>query len=1124
MRVSSSSCASCLVCLLGLASLALGLTRHMQCTSPEDGVVYWCVWQGELPVENISRAPCPLEYVPMCPTEAEPRHGAPKIGCTDGTCLQSRLASESTIRAIESILLFTNKTVVIPVNTNPEITFCVLQNIGFTVFVRGGDKNINIPATDYLEPESDTRPECKLSPVKLNYMFTVSGNYTVDIQAGGKSAKNVTVQVLPSGPGQAQPPTTTLSQPADPPPSEELFSFLVSLLEVDCAAKRQARENLLLSSFQDPLQSSDEAQTMAKRLNALTSKSTDLTPGSQTAALDRLVTLSTFLDSQAQRGQSLSATVEVSRLVMSTVSNVLEAFQLTRERSGDTAYQEEALKDTFQVLDSVSDAVQAGIATGSESTVLQSESVNVTLKKCDKDVAEDCLQIPNCTNCFYPELPAADSLPPNAALQVGIYEFDSDPYAWAPGGGNMSTSVTSVRMLAVGAKNEKTELPVETFEIIMTNKENISAMPVVLRPKDSNGLSTIQAVELTWSEFTDYFVQFSAPHGVHFLVNVSLPDYDDSISCTLPSSAQSQCNLSSLEKPKHPYVLPVPQPSSLSDGDLFIATFSVFTASPGSHQNNTLTLEVTVFSATCLDFDGQQNSWTPATCAVGSQVTKDQVHCVCSPGSRSLLKSFPRSLAAKVFVAPNLIDLSTLLDRLKTLKQNFATVSMAGTIVFLYLCLVAVGLKRYKKDEIHRDRAIILADNDPYDKMIYLLTTYTGSRRRAGTSANVYVRLRGSDGVSEHHVLNQHEPVTFMRGDINTFLVTAAHDLGELESIDIWHDNSGPSPDWYLSRVKVVHFYSKREWYFMCRTWLRPQGPWGRFVVLTPEDRLTPGDYFQMQILFSLYDSSLWFSVFSRVVPSFFNRLERLSCCVSLDMTGLLLNLIFLRSQNFDSVPERDLLQTVIVSLQCAVILMVLHAILFTLFQISHQDQEAAMQKPLVAPSDGEWPDWDLTVRPLTWLTSEELQRQMSGKRSQGAKCCQAIAFILVVALIAISFVFISIYGLYYTPKESLTWVYTSILSFFQSLFIVQPLKCLIFTALHAFAKKHASGLSWPGRGRVVKADHKMLPCAIEKRRLHVVLKMLRRTKLYDIPPELRRKPTRLDEGTRDDASNPDVC
>ena len=48
--------------------------------------------------------------------------------------------------------------------------------------------------------------------------------------------------------------------------------------------------------------------------------------------------------------------------------------------------------------------------------------------------------------------------------------------------------------------------------------------------------------------------------------------------------------------------------------------------------------------------------------------------------------------------------------------------------------------------------------------------------------------------------IHLHRPGAFHRGSQEQLLVAAEMDLGKLCKIQIWHDNTGLSPDWYLSR------------------------------------------------------------------------------------------------------------------------------------------------------------------------------------------------------------------------------------------------------------------------------------------------------------------------------------
>lgn len=38
---------------------------------------------------------------------------------------------------------------------------------------------------------------------------------------------------------------------------------------------------------------------------------------------------------------------------------------------------------------------------------------------------------------------------------------------------------------------------------------------------------------------------------------------------------------------------------------------------------------------------------------------------------------------------------------------------------------------------------------------------------------------------------------------------SAAESLGPVWGVHIWHDNSGPSPDWYLTQVEVSEVIKK---------------------------------------------------------------------------------------------------------------------------------------------------------------------------------------------------------------------------------------------------------------------------------------------------------------------------
>lgn len=59
------------------------------------------------------------------------------------------------------------------------------------------------------------------------------------------------------------------------------------------------------------------------------------------------------------------------------------------------------------------------------------------------------------------------------------------------------------------------------------------------------------------------------------------------------------------------------------------------------------------------------------------------------------------------------------------------------------------------------------------------------------------ITLLGTEGESEPHHLTDPEKPVFERGGVDMFLLTTHFSLGDLQSIRLWHDNSGAHPAWY---------------------------------------------------------------------------------------------------------------------------------------------------------------------------------------------------------------------------------------------------------------------------------------------------------------------------------------
>lgn len=93
----------------------------------------------------------------------------------------------------------------------------------------------------------------------------------------------------------------------------------------------------------------------------------------------------------------------------------------------------------------------------------------------------------------------------------------------------------------------------------------------------------------------------------------------------------------------------------------------------------------------------------------------------------------------------------------------------------------------------------------------------TGDIRGAGTDANVFLQLFGTNGDSGECKLEA-SGNNFERGHTDTFGVEAV-DLGELTKARIGHDGSGFGSGWFLDNI-VVSKEDGKEWVFNCGKWL----------------------------------------------------------------------------------------------------------------------------------------------------------------------------------------------------------------------------------------------------------------------------------------------------------------
>jgi len=81
------------------------------------------------------------------------------------------------------------------------------------------------------------------------------------------------------------------------------------------------------------------------------------------------------------------------------------------------------------------------------------------------------------------------------------------------------------------------------------------------------------------------------------------------------------------------------------------------------------------------------------------------------------------------------------------------------------------------------------------------------------------VKLSGEGGTSPG-VRHLCHPGSFQRGSHDMFIIASDRSLGGLSRLVVWHDNTGTSPGWYLSRIIVRDLQTSSCYQFVADTWL----------------------------------------------------------------------------------------------------------------------------------------------------------------------------------------------------------------------------------------------------------------------------------------------------------------
>ncbi|XP_064648391.1 polycystin-1-like protein 1 isoform X2 [Lineus longissimus] len=331
----------------------------------------------------------------------------------------------------------------------------------------------------------------------------------------------------------------------------------------------------------------------------------------------------------------------------------------------------------------------------------------------------------------------------------------------------------------------------------------------------------------------------------------------------------------------------------------------------------------------CVFWDSAKSDWSPEGCSLKQTSTYEMQHCACNH-----LTSFGTHFS----LTPN--DLSFVgVDSFFDLHQNPVMIAFVIAVLLIYALAFAICY-RYDAHDLKKGAVVYLQDNTATDRQRYEIIVETGFRKGAGTTSKVSLVLHGEEGMSEtRELVNENNQTLFERNSRDIFVMTLPDNIGPIWKVQFWHNNSGVSPSWYLSRVIVRDINLDYSYYFQCEKWFAVEEEDGKVEqeFMTLEGGLGFRKIVWIKGTEYFTDYHLWGSLFTRPSYSRFFRTDRLTCCLSLLMSYMCLNAMWYQTNETEYRGEFGLIdvswRAVVVGILTTVIVVPVNLALVMMFR-----------------------------------------------------------------------------------------------------------------------------------------------------------------------------------------------
>ncbi|EPY81984.1 polycystic kidney disease 1-like protein [Camelus ferus] len=696
------------------------------------------------------------------------------------------------------------------------------------------------------------------------------------------------------------------------------------------------------------LQAHNKLQQACEVLQNLAAFIPRFSESAQVSVMDSLVYLNEQL---LKNSSSLDSGMPVTVCLFHALSNAVKAAEASQRRSKhDIEQVENILKMSLLSLGSIQEAFLPQNRCSESAVTLTSSAATLMLSR------QNISTLPRSSYTLGSPAPVRLGFPSVSALEELLNKH--------PG---VNVQITLWRNESM--ETHPTNLNVSTDHfIIMVNVTSLEKSLIVHVAPESPLLMTL------------YLGFQYQPNHMSFHLNITLPK-----------------NKVSQKDEAYTWVL---TPESLQFGvGTYYVTAVVNKSKAGAQRTPTLFWVVTAVTQ-CYYWDSHSDTWRSSGCQVGPQSTLLRTQCLCNHLSY---------FGSEFFIVPRTVNIEDTVELFLRVTRNPVGVSLLASLLGFYM-FTFVWAWRKDQTDMQKVKVTVLADNDPSSLFHYLIEVSTGYRRRAATTAKVVITLYGSEGRSKPHHLCDSQKAVFERGGLDVFLLGTPSSLGELHSLRLWHDNSGVSPSWYINQVIVSDIAGKRKWHFLCNCWLAMDlGDCERDRVFSP---ISKKELFSFRHLFSsmivekFTQDYLWLSVATRHPWNQFTRVQRLTCCVTLLLCNMVINIMFWKIN--DTTAKRDVQvgplavtwSELLVSVQSAVILFPINVVIGQLFPLIQSQEPLPFFPPIQAscPSGASFEPLPLTevaeVIFLTLFFSLMLNRMPWLRKEKGQQAKRILALL----------------------------------------------------------------------------------------------------------------------------------